>query len=81
MRTLVYDTHVYTSSGEYIHFDILVDDEHVDQVKHYAENYLTSLGIQSENIKQSRCHFCHSEIANPEVRLAIENNGHSIIRL
>lgn len=81
MKIYVYDTHVHTASGQYIHFDILVNDENISQVKQYAEGYLASLGIQVENIEQNRCNFCHSEIASPEVQKNISTQGHSIIRL
>jgi len=81
MKIHVYDTHVHTSNGDYVHFDVLVNDENVNQVSQYAKNYLASLGIQGENIKQSRCNFCHSEIANPEVQQNIALQGYSIIRL
>jgi len=81
MKIHVYDTHVHTEAGEYIHFDVLVNDENVNHVKKYASDYLISLGIKSEHIKQGRCNFCHSEIANPEVIENIISHGHSIIRL
>ncbi|GGD61214.1 DUF2024 family protein [Lacimicrobium alkaliphilum] len=81
MQVHVYDTHVHTSAGQYLHFDVLVDDSNVGQVKQFAQDYLTSLGVTADKITQSRCNFCHSEIANPEVALAIENNGHSILVL
>lgn len=81
MKIHVYDTHIYTEAGEYIHFDVLVNDENLTKVKEYATNYLNSLGIKVEQITQSRCNFCHSEIANPEVQENIANHGHSIIRL
>lgn len=81
MKVHVYDTHIHTLAGEYIHFDVLVNDEGISQVKKYAERYLVRLGIQVDNIKQSRCNFCHSEIANPEVQNNLLTEGHSIIRL
>jgi hypothetical protein len=81
MQIHVYDTHVNTTSGQYIHFDVLVSDKNADKVEQYAKQYLASLGVQVDNIKQSRCNFCHSEIANPEVQENIANHGHSIIRL
>ena len=81
MQTHIYDTHVHTTSGQYIHFDVLVDDKNVKNVEQYAKQYLASLGVQIDNIKQSRCNFCHSEVANPEVLQNIINKGHSIIRL
>jgi len=81
MKIHVYDTHVYTTSGQYIHFDVLVSDDSVKHVDKYAKQYLASLGVQIDNIKQSRCNFCHSEVANPEVQENIANLGHSILRL
>jgi hypothetical protein len=81
MQIHVFDTHVMTTSGQYIHFDVLVNDENVKQVGQYAEQYLASLGIKAESIKQSRCNFCHSELANLDVQDNISSKGHSIIRL
>lgn len=81
MHVHIYDTHVTTRSGEYLHFDVLVDDANVPHVTRFAEAYLKSLGIIDSQISQSRCNFCHSEIANPEVQLAIKNQGHSILVL
>ena len=81
MKIHIYDTHVQISAGQYLHFDVLVNDENISQVKQYAEAYLESLGISVENIEQSRCNFCHSEIANPEVQKNISSHGHSIIKL
>ncbi|MDX2367049.1 MAG: DUF2024 family protein [Colwellia sp.] len=81
MQIHVFDTHVTTTSDQYIHFDVLVNDENIKQVAQYAEQYLTSLGVKIESIKQSRCNFCHSELANLEVQDNIASQGHSIIRL
>lgn len=81
MQVHAFDTHVMTTSGQHIHFDVLVNDENVKQLAQYAEQYLASLGFKVDNIKQSRCIFCHSEIANLDVQGHITNQGDSIIRL
>ena len=81
MQVHVFDTYVTTSTSQYVHFDVLVDDKNKDQVKEFAQVYLSSLGIEVDSINQSRCDFCHSEIANPEVITAIEKHGYSIIPL
>ncbi len=81
MQVHVFDTHVMTTSGQHIHFDVLVNDENTKQVAQYAEQYLASLGLKVDNIKQSRCIFCHSEIANLDVQDNIASQGYSIIRL
>ncbi|NRD75780.1 DUF2024 family protein [Shewanella sp. VB17] len=81
MQVHVFDTHVNTSTGQYVHFDVLVDDSNKGRVEEYANIYLSSLDIKVETISQSRCDFCHSEMANPEVILAIERNGYYIIPL
>ncbi|KGJ94622.1 DUF2024 family protein [Colwellia psychrerythraea] len=81
MQIHVFDTHVMTTSGQYIHFDVLVDNENIKKVELYAAQYLETLGVKIDNIKQSRCNFCHSELADLEVQERIANQGHSIIRL
>ncbi|WP_394391115.1 DUF2024 family protein [Shewanella woodyi] len=81
MQVHVFDTHVTTLAKQYVHFDVLVDDKNKDRVKEYAKVYLDSLGINVESISQSRCDFCHSEMANPEVIASIEQHGFCIIPL
>jgi Domain of unknown function (DUF2024) len=81
MQIHVFDTHVMTESGQYIHFDVLVDNENIKQVELYAKQYLETLGVKIDNIKQSRCNFCHSELADLAVQDSIASQGHSIIRL
>ncbi|MEW6990978.1 DUF2024 family protein [Colwelliaceae bacterium 6441] len=81
MKIHVYDTHVKTKTGDYVHFDVLVNDEHESKAKHYAKNYIESLGIASESIALNTCQFCHSEIANPEVQNVIKQQGFYILPL
>lgn len=81
MQIHIFDTHVTTDDNQYLHFDVLVSDESVDNVKRYADEYLDSLGISANSIRQAACQFCHSEIANPEVQTSIEQKGYAIIRL
>jgi hypothetical protein len=81
MKIHIYDTHVHTTSGEYIHFDVLVNDDNISHVRKYADEYLASLDIKLEQITQGRCNFCHSEAANPKVQEDILIQGYSIIRL
>ncbi len=81
MKVHVYDTHVDTQDGQHIHFDVLVNDENIEHVQQFVEQYLASIELVSNNIKLQRCNFCHSEIAKPEVQQDIMALGHSIIRL
>ena len=43
MQIHIFDTHVMTNSGQYIHFDVLVDNDNIKQVEQYAKKYLASL--------------------------------------
>ena len=81
MKIHVFDTHVRTTTGEYLHFDVLVDDANSKRVNEYVGRYLNSKGIQASELKSSSCQFCHSEIANPDVQAAIHANGHYILPL
>ncbi|NQZ82391.1 MAG: DUF2024 family protein [Colwellia sp.] len=81
MKIHVYDTHVKTKTGGYVHFDVFVDDAHVNKAKQYAQQYISALGIEPEQIELNSCQFCHSEIANPEVQTTIIRQGHYILPL
>ena len=81
MNVHVYDTHVTTEDGRYLHFDVLVDDANVKNVGDYIQKYLKSLHVEQSKISSNRCNFCHSEIANPEVQQDIADQGHSILPL
>jgi hypothetical protein len=81
MLVHIYDTHVTSNTGQYVHFDVLVNDANVVNVQKYAAHYLANLGIEVKHVAQSRCNFCHSEVANKNVQSDIENQGYSIIRL
>ena len=41
MNVHIYDTHIRTTSGLYLHFDVLVNDQNKDKVKVKEENKLT----------------------------------------
>lgn len=81
MKIHVYDTYVTTTAGQYLHFDVLVNEQNTLDVSKFAESYLHGLGIQSAQIKSNSCQFCHSEMANLEVQSKIQNNGHYILPL
>lgn len=81
MKIHVYDTHVKTKAGDYLHFDVLVDDEHESQAEYYAQAYISSIGIEPEHITLNSCQFCHSEVANPKVKSAILEQGYFILLL
>jgi hypothetical protein len=67
MHIDVYDTHVTTEQGKYLHFDILVEKDNAENIKDYAKNWLESMGHSAQDFDQSRCNYCHSEIAKQEV--------------
>ena len=79
MKVHVFDTHVTTASGNYYHFDVLVSDETAGRATEYAEMYMKKLGLIDTEIKQKRCDFCHSELANPTVQDAILAHGYYIV--
>lgn len=79
MKTHVYDTHVKTIKGDYYHFDVLVSDKTVKNVGEYARRYLESIGVDEAEVSQNSCNFCHSEVANPGVKSAIDGMGFYII--
>jgi len=81
MNVKVFDTHVRTVDGGYLHFDVLIEGNDQALAIRYAREWLTSRGVEDADVSQSRCQFCHSEPAHPEVAAAIAQQGYFIIPL
>ena len=81
MNVQVFDTHVKTTNGHYLHFDVLVTPEHAGKAKLYAQQFLQQQGYNSDDIQQQNCDFCHNEIATPAVIAAIHAQGYYILKL
>lgn len=80
MYVKVYDTHVRTREGRYLHFDV-VTEQGEDAAKSFAKQFLTENGLQDGDIFQSRCQYCHTEPADPSVETAIKTTGYHIVTL
>jgi hypothetical protein len=80
MQVKVFDTHVRTRDGRYLHFDVLTSGDKA-QASQYAAEWLAGQGVQDADIAASECLFCHSEIASSQVVEAIGRQGYSIIPL
>jgi len=81
MSIKVFDTHVRTKDGRYLHFDVLIENNDPALAKTYARRFLDEQGIQDEDIAQDRCQFCHVEPNNPQVAAAISQQGYFILKL
>ena len=77
----VFDTHVHTRDGRYLHFDVFTDSNDLAQARHYAQQFLKQNNIEEDNISQSSCAFCHSESSSPEVEQAIGQTGYYIFKM
>ncbi|MFJ5250035.1 DUF2024 family protein [Serratia liquefaciens] len=77
----VFDTHVHTRDGRYLHFDVFTDSNDLAQARHYAQQFLKQNNIEEDNISQSSCAFCHSESSSPEVAQAIGQTGYYIFKM
>lgn len=78
MKIDVFDTHVTTTSGERLHFDILLPAGNGDLAGRYAMEWLKSIGIGAQHIDQESCVYCHSEAANADVEQHIQASGYFI---
>lgn len=81
MNIQVFDTHVTTSDGRYVHFDVLVQPQDAERACAFAGQFLASRGISADQIRQQSCQFCHSEIGTPDVIAAIQAQQFAIIPL
>ena len=81
MSIKVFDTHVRTKDGRYLHFDILIESNDSELAKTYARQFLAEQGVEDEDIDLNQCRFCHVEPSNPVVAESIGKHGHHIIKL
>ncbi|MBB1520597.1 DUF2024 family protein [Aquipseudomonas guryensis] len=81
MNVKVFDTHVRTLDGGYLHFDVLIEGNDQTLATRHAREWLASRGVADADVSQSRCQFCHSEPAHPDVAAAIAQQGYFIIPL
>ncbi len=65
-----------------MHFDVLVPSEDgLNEAKGFAQSWLASIGMPIESVQLSRCQYCHSEVAIPEVVRHIKQNGYAVLPL
>lgn len=82
MNIDVYDSYFNSASGELMHFDVFVASGTPAASAHkYGQLWLQSIGEDGSELSQSRCNFCHSEIANPQVASSIREQGYYILKL
>ncbi|MEK1940003.1 MAG: DUF2024 family protein [Pseudomonas sp.] len=81
MNVKIFDTHVRTRDGRYLHFDVVMAGGDNAQASQIASSWLAAQGLAADDIQQSQCQFCHSEIASPPMQRAIAEQGYYIITL
>ena len=81
MNIDVYDSYA-KSNGRLMHFDVFVESGTAPQkALEYGRQWLASIRESPDSLDQSRCNFCHSEIANPEVERTIDQQGYFILQM
>ena len=82
MKIDVFDSYANDENGKTIHFDVLVpSDSSPEQALTYGREWLESIGQSANGLQQTHCNFCHSEMANPAVQKAINNQGYFILQM
>lgn len=83
MKVAVWDTYVTRKDGKIMHFDILVDENTVDEEKifEYGKTYLKSVAQDGQPLTSKECRFCHIDKAPENIENQILKNGFSIIEM
>lgn len=80
MKIDVFDTYAFASTGQVLHFDVLMQSgTSKEQALIYAERYLASIGVERAQLQSMRCDFCHTEAANEAIASAINADQHYIL--
>lgn len=77
----VFDTYATTSTGNIMHFDVVLDDKDVVKALAYAQSWLNSIGEEQAVVTQKNCIFCHSAEVSAEFRKQIDEQGYAIYKL
>ena len=81
MKIDVYDSYAQ-SNRRLMHFDVFVKSGvSAEQALEYGRKWLEIIGEDASALQNSRCNFCHSELANPEVARLTEVSGHYILQM
>ncbi|MEZ5492081.1 MAG: DUF2024 family protein [Gammaproteobacteria bacterium] len=82
MEIDVYDSYAKTTDGRLLHFDVFVrSGTDPDVALRRGREWLASIDENPAGLEQSRCNFCHTEAANPEVQRAVEFEGFFILQM
>lgn len=82
MKIDVYDSYANSRDGRLMHFDVFVKSGTSAEVAwRRGRDWLESIGENPVGLEQSRCNFCHTEVANPEVQRAVEHEGFFILQM
>ena len=72
---------LWQQAGKQFYLAHKADPDQAEGAFRLAQAWMAERGLQGDDIEQSRCQFCHSEPAHPEVAAAIGSKGYFIIPL
>ncbi len=82
MKIDVYDSYARADNGGMIHFDVFVEQGTAkEKAFEYGRFWLTKVGENPDGLDQSRCNYCHSEQANPDIENSIQEKGFYILQM
>ena len=82
MKIDVYDTYATSKNGNMIHFDVFVEHGALgSRAFNYAKQFIKEIGEDENALTQSRCNFCHTEVARPHIQETIRREGYYILQM
>lgn len=82
MKVDIYDTYARALDGSVVHFDVVVPQGTGQQrAFEFARQWLDQIGQTDVVLEQSRCNYCHSEIASEQMIDEIARSGLYIIEM
>lgn len=83
MKVSVWDTYVKRDDGKWMHFDILVPNDLINEntILEYGNQYLQNKPFNTEQLSTQKCRFCHVEQASEDMIAQINKKGFYIIEI
>jgi len=77
----VFDTYVQANDGHTMHFDVITDNDKIEDAISFAKEWLKTINEESAKVTTEECRFCHTQSVLEDVEIEIMTNGYFISKM
>jgi len=77
----VFDTYVQANDGHTMHFDVITDNDKIEDAISFAKEWLKTINEEFAKVTTEECRFCHTQSVPEDVEIEIMTNGYFISKM